>query len=135
MKEESEPEALAQAGPAALVFELADHLQQFVGIVVDPARTAERGRTGRSSLQRTLGVQGKSQKPAGGGGLFCGSLRLLALLNRCLGGCPGVPSGSVTSVGAGLVVIGHSNVQEHLKGHTNPSLPIWVLPVYSLILI
>src|ERR1700722_2672278 len=44
VKEKSEPESLPQARPAALVFEVADHLQQFVGIVIDPARTANNRR-------------------------------------------------------------------------------------------
>ena len=36
--------AFAQPRPAPLVFERADHLQQFVGVVVYPARAAHRGR-------------------------------------------------------------------------------------------
>ena len=36
--EERDPDTLAQSGPAALVFELADHIQQFVRVVIDPSR-------------------------------------------------------------------------------------------------
>ena len=99
VKKESEPEALAQAGPAALVFEVADHLEQFVRVVVDPSRPAKSGGTGRSSLQRTLGIQGKSQKAAGGGGLFCGRLSMPALGDRRLGG--GFGGGFGGSLGLG----------------------------------
>ncbi len=38
--QDGDPDAFTQTCPAALVFELADHLQQFVGVVVDPARSA-----------------------------------------------------------------------------------------------
>ena len=56
--DEDGPEhSLAQPRPAPLVFELADHLQQFVGVVVDPARTA---RDGRARLLRAPG-QGRAR--------------------------------------------------------------------------
>jgi len=43
MKEDGQPEPLAQPRPAPLVLKLADHLQQLVGVVVYPARTANQG--------------------------------------------------------------------------------------------
>ncbi len=40
VKENGPQNALAQPRPAPLILKLADHLQQFVGVVVDPARGA-----------------------------------------------------------------------------------------------
>ncbi len=37
VNQDRDPDALTQPGPATLVFELADHLQQFVRAVVDPS--------------------------------------------------------------------------------------------------
>ena len=66
MEENGDPDALAQPRPAPLVFELADHLQQFVGVVVHPARTAKAGRH-RTGRHRTV----RGQLPAGGWICLC----------------------------------------------------------------
>jgi len=43
VQENGPQDSLAQACPTPLIFELADHLQQFVGIVVKPTGLAPRG--------------------------------------------------------------------------------------------
>src|SRR5579863_1849997 len=88
--------ALAKARPAALVLELADHLQQFVGVVVDPAGTADGGAALRLARWRRhlwggrlrragLGQAGwfagwhYAERHSGAGTGLAGSIRVLSL--------------------------------------------------------
>src|ERR1700722_1092189 len=84
VKEKSEPESLPQARPAALVLEVADHLQQFVSVVIHPARATNDRRTGAVGFERPLRVQGQSQKSTGDRGLCLRTLR--ALVDRRIWG-------------------------------------------------
>ena len=66
MKQKREPKSLSQARPAALVFEVADHLQQFVGVVVYPARAAEAtGNRSRWFPAGLCGFKGRPRNPPG----------------------------------------------------------------------
>ena len=53
--------AFAQPRPAPLVFELADHLQQFVGVVVHPARAARLVDAGRFGAASSPGSSGSGR--------------------------------------------------------------------------
>ena len=149
MDEDGPEHSLTQTRPAPLVFELADHLQQFVGVVVDPARTAHDGRArlfgfrarGRARFGDRLGVQGSGgledrsrPRPRSGldfrGEAGFGADKSCAGLSDCGLDSAG-PLGSFTLAGASLVGIRSRGASEGT--HMPCRLRIRVLPVYSLI--
>ncbi len=103
MDQNRDPDALTQPGPAALVFELADHLQQFVGVVVDPAGAVRWA----GALLRDCG--------------------LLVRRGSRSGPVPGGSSGRSTLVGVSVMGIRSTGTA------VSPTIPFRVLPIYFLI--
>jgi hypothetical protein len=153
VKQQSEPEALTQARPATLVFEITDDLQQFVGIVVDPARTAAGGRRrfeGLKAVRCRLGLSDFTWGRFTGGGLtwdnFTGHQiaigKSVQSKNRTGDGrFPWGAAGLRAWLGGTLGLVqfgwrfadGHSLIRS-LASHTPPGRPLtWILSAYCLI--